>query len=85
MTGYINEFNENKNEKHKNKNPITISPKVNDKQLSKNYNKIWKKIQSLLRIDFDSKPTYGDDDDDDDNDDDDDKYIKIKKKHIKAV
>ena len=35
------------------------------------------KIKRLLRIDFDSKPTYGDDDDDDD--DDDDKYIKIKK------
>ena len=40
MSGYINEFDEDKN---KNKNTITMSLKVNDKQLFKNYNKIWKK------------------------------------------
>ena len=34
----------------------------------KNYNKIWEKVKSLLNIDFESKPVYGDDD----------KYIKTK-------
>ena len=58
MTGYINEFDENKNE---NKNRITMSLKVNDKQLLKSYNKIWKKIERLMSIDFDSKPVYGND------------------------
>ena len=43
---------------------------IKDKQLLKNYKKIWKKIERLMRIDFDSKTTYGDDD----------KYIKIKTK-----
>ena len=41
MTGYINNFNENKN---KNKNKITMSFKVKDKQLTKNSNKIWEKL-----------------------------------------
>ena len=45
-----------------------MSLKVKDKQLLKNYNKIWKKIERLMSIDFDSKTTYGDDD----------KYIKTK-------
>ena len=45
-----------------------MSPKVKDKQLLKNYNKIWKKIERLMSIDFNSKTTYGDDD----------KYIKTK-------
>ena len=45
-----------------------MSLMVKDKQLLKNYNKIWKKIEKLMSIDFDSKPTYGDDD----------KYIKTK-------
>ena len=35
MTGYINKFNENKN-----KNTITMSLKVNDKKLFKNYKKM---------------------------------------------
>ena len=38
------------------------------KQLLKNYNKIWEKVENLLNIDFESKPVYGDDD----------KYIKTK-------
>ena len=38
MTGYINEFDENKN---KNKMPVSLM--VKDKKLLKNYNKIWKK------------------------------------------
>ena len=58
MTGYINEFDEDKN---KNKNKIAMSLKVKDKQLLKNYNTKWKKIERLMSIDFDSKPTYGDD------------------------
>ena len=61
MTGYINEFNENKNK-------IIMSLRVNDEQLFKKYNKIWKKVEKLMRIDFESKPTYGYDD----------KYIKTK-------
>ena len=36
MTGYINKFDENK---------ITMSLMVKDKQLLKNYNKIWKKLK----------------------------------------
>ena len=45
-----------------------MSLRVKDKQLLKNYNKIWEKIEKLMRIDFESKPVYGDDD----------KYIKTK-------
>ena len=62
-TGYINEFNENKN-------AIIMSLRVDDKQLFKKYNKIWKKVEKLMRIDFESKPAYGYDD----------KYIKTKRK-----
>ena len=53
MTGYINKFDENK---------ITMSLMVKDKQLLKNYNKIWKKTERLMCLDFNSKITYGDDD-----------------------
>ena len=42
MTGYINEFDKNKN-KTKKIYIITMSLKVKDKRLLKNYNKIWKK------------------------------------------
>ena len=62
MTGYNNKFNENKNKnKNKNKNTITMSLKVKYKKLFKNYNKIWKKIEKLMNINFNTKPTYGDD------------------------
>ena len=61
MTGYINKFNQHKN-KNKNKNTITLSLKVKDKKKMKNYDKIWKKIETLMDIDFNTKPTYGDDD-----------------------
>ena len=71
MTGYINKFQKNK---------MQMSLMVKDKQLSENYNKIWKKIERLISIDFESKTTYRDDDDDDD---DDDKYIKTKIKTYK--
>ena len=66
-TGYINKFDKNK---------ITMSLMIKNIQLLKNYNKIRKKIEKLMKIDFSTKTTYGDDDDDDD--DDDDKYIKTK-------
>ena len=72
MTGYINKFDEDKN-KNKNKDKKTMSLKVKDKQLLKNYNKIWKKIEKLMKIDFNTKTTYGDDD----------KYIKTKIKTYK--
>ena len=39
---------------------------ANNKQLLKNYNKIWEKVEKLLKIDFESKTVY----------DDDNKYIK---------
>ena len=56
MTDYAKKFNEN----------ATVSFRA--KHLLKNYNKIWEKFGKLLRIDFESKPVYGDDD----------KYIKTK-------
>ena len=46
-----------------------MSLMVKDKQLLKNYNKIWKKIERLMSIDINRKTNYGDDDD---------KYIKTK-------
>ena len=49
---------------------------IKDKQLLENYNKIRKKIEGLMSIDFESKTTNGDDDDDD-------KYIKTKIKTYK--
>ena len=58
MTGYAKKFNEN----------VTMSFRVNNKQLLKHYNKIWEKVEKLMRTDFESKPVYGDDD----------KYIKTK-------
>ena len=58
MSGYARKFDEN----------ATMSFKANNKQLLKNYNKIWEKVEKLMRIDFESKPVYGDDD----------KYIKTK-------
>ena len=58
MTSYAGKFDEN----------ATMSFRANNKQLLKNYNKIWEKVEKLMRIDFESKPVYGDDD----------KYIKTK-------
>ena len=42
MTGYVKTFEENKSKKNKFKENITMSLRVNNKQLLKNYNKIWK-------------------------------------------
>ena len=58
VTGCARKINEN----------TAMSFKVNNKQLLKDYNKIWEKVEKLMRIDFESKPVYGDDD----------KYIKTK-------
>ena len=35
---------------------------IKDIQLLKNYNKIWKKIEKLMKIDFNTKTSYADDD-----------------------
>ena len=52
MTGYAKKINEN----------VAILFRVNNMQLLKNYNKIWEKIEKLMRIDFESKPISGDND-----------------------
>ena len=39
-----------------------MSYRVNNKQLLKNYQKIWEKIEKLMKIGFESKPVYGDND-----------------------
>ena len=46
---------------------------IKDIQLLKHYNKIWKKIEKLVKIGFNTKTTYGDDD----------KYIKARIKTYK--
>ena len=51
MTGYAKKFDEN----------ATMSFRANNEQILKNYNKIWGKVEKLMRIDFESKPVYGDD------------------------
>ena len=58
MTGYVKKFDDN----------VTMSFKISDKQLLKKYNQIWKKIEKLFKIEFDSKAVYGDGE----------KYIKTK-------
>ena len=45
-----------------------MSIRVNDEQHFKKYNKTWKKVEKLMKIDFESKPAYGYDE----------KYIKTK-------
>ena len=39
-----------------------MSFRVKDKQPLKNYNKIWEKVEKLMKTDFESKPVYDDDD-----------------------
>ena len=58
MTGYARKFDKN----------ATMSFKVNDKKLLKNYSKISEKIEKLMKIDFESRPIFGDED----------KYMKTK-------
>ena len=50
-----------------------MSLMIKDIQLFKKYSKIWKKIEILMKIDFNTTTTYGDDD----------KYIKTKIKTYK--
>ena len=57
MTGCVRKFEGN----------TTMFFKISDKQLLKKYNQLWKKVEKLLKIEFDSKTVYRDDD----------KYIKI--------
>ena len=45
-TGYINKFDKIK---------ITMSLMIKDLQLLKNYSKIWKKIEKLMKIDIKTK------------------------------
>ena len=69
-TSYFNKFKDNKT-----KIATTImSLMVKDKQLFKNYNKIWEKIESLMIKQFDSERFYGNYDN---------KYIKTKIKTFK--
>ena len=58
MTGYVRKFEDN----------TTISFEISNKQLSKKYNQIWKRVEKVLKIEFGSEPVYGDID----------KYIKTK-------
>ena len=60
MTDYVRKFEGN----------TTMSFKISDKQLLKKYNQVWKKVEKLLQIEFDSEAVYGDND----------KYIKTKRK-----
>ena len=39
-----------------------MSFRVNNKQLLKNYNKIWEKVEKLIKINFESKLVYGNND-----------------------
>ena len=48
MTGYARKFNKN----------AKMSFIANNKQILKNYNKIWEKTEKLMRIDFESKTVY---------------------------
>ena len=58
MIGYIRKIEGN----------TTMSFKISDKQLLKKYNQIWKRVEKLLKIEFNSKPVYVNND----------KYIKTK-------
>ena len=52
MTGYV----------RKSEGNTTMSFKISDKQLLKKYNQIWKRVETLLKIEFDSEPGYSDSD-----------------------
>ena len=58
MIGYVKKFDSNE----------TMYFKVGDNKLLKKSSKIWEKVSSLMNIEFDSEPVYGDND----------KYIKTK-------
>ena len=52
MIGYVKQFDSNK----------TMSFKVIDNKLLKEYTKIWEKVSNLMNIKFHSEPVYGDND-----------------------
>ena len=52
MIGYLKEFDDS----------MTMSFRVDDNKLFKKYCKMWRTIKSLLVVDFDSEPAYGDTD-----------------------
>ena len=58
MIGYVKHFDSNK----------TMFLQVNDDRLLRTYTKIWKRVNILRNIEFDSEPVYVDND----------KYIKAK-------
>ena len=58
MTGYVRKFEGN----------TTMSFNISNKKMLKKYNQIWKRVEKLLKIKFNSKLVYGDGD----------KYIKTK-------
>ena len=62
MAGYVRKFEGN----------TAMSFKISDKQVLKKYNQIWKRVEKLLKIEFNTEPFYGDND----------KYIKNKNKYI---
>ena len=63
MIGYVKCFENNK----------AISFKVTDNNLLEKYREIWRRVNNLMDIEFDSKPAYGDVD----------KYLKTKIKMYK--
>ena len=54
MNGYVKKFKDKKSKI----TTTTMSLIVKDKQLFKKYNKIWKKIERLMRTNFNSKRFY---------------------------
>ena len=69
-TSYTKKFKDKKT----NITTATMCLMVKDKQLFKNHNKIWEKVESLMKKTFDSKLFYGNDHN---------KYIKTKIKTLK--
>ena len=51
MTAYVRKFKGN----------TTMSFIININKLLKKYNQIWKRVEKLLKIEYDSKPVHGDD------------------------
>ena len=51
MIGYARKFEGN-----------TMPFKIDDSKLFKKYNQIWKRVEKLLKIEFDSEPVYSDSD-----------------------
>ena len=51
MTAYVRKFEGN----------TTMSFIININKLLKKYNQIWKRVEKLLKIEYDSKPVHGDD------------------------